>query len=32
MKEHCNIAAIPLTRNQYAIVDIWNYEPVEMEC
>jgi hypothetical protein len=26
MKEHCNIAAIPLTQNQIAIVDIWNYE------
>lgn len=26
MKEHCNIALIPLTQGQYAIVDIWNYE------
>jgi hypothetical protein len=26
MKEQCNIAAIPLTQEQYAIVDIWNYE------
>ena len=26
MKEHCNIAVISLTQNQYAIVDIWNFE------
>ena len=26
MKEHCNVALIPLTQGKYAVVDIWNYE------